>query len=101
MRKNMGDKISVTSEDIQSVAKALSVASNEYKTNYDKLSSLIQEITNGGIKGPVADDLRAKFEAKEETFRSLKNVIDDAEEFMNQEKSKFNSMMNDLTAGMR
>lgn len=97
----MGDKISVTSDDIESVAKALSAASNEYKTNYDKLRSLIQEITNGGIKGPVADDLRSKFEAKEETFNSLKNVIDDAEQYMNEEKSKFNSMVNDLTSGMR
>lgn len=97
----MGDRITASTNDIQDIAQALSTASNEYKTKYNKLRSLIQEITKGDIKGPIADDLKAKFEAKKETFEDLKRVLDDAEQYMQEEKSRFNSMVNDLTAGMR
>lgn len=97
----MSGAISVSEESLDRVKVALDDASTEYKTNLTKLSNLITEITNGDIKGAPADDLRTKYEAKISTFNHLREVIDEAEEFMTQEKNKFNSMMTGLKSDMK
>ena len=97
----MNGSITASDEELQRVASAFENASNDYKTNFSKLSNLMDQITNGSIKGNLAEELRAKFEAKHDTFKALKETIDKAESYMEDEKTMFNNMISDESSGMR
>lgn len=93
--------ISVSSEELENIANSLETASAEYKSNLNKLTGLINQITSGEIKGVIADDLRSKYEAKMDTFQQLNNVIDEAEKYMQNERNEFNRVMSELQSDMR
>ena len=80
---------------------ALSTAGEDYKSNLARLTALINEITSGDIQGDPANDLLAKFNAKEETFKRLAATIDEAQEYMGIQTQKFGSMISDLSSGMQ
>lgn len=80
---------------------ALTTAGEEYKSNLARLTALINEITSGDIQGDPANDLLAKYNAKEDTFKKLANTIDEAQEYMGIQTQKFGSMISDLSSGMR
>ena len=66
-----------------------------------RLQNLINEITSGDIQGDPANDLLQKFQSKEETFKRLAQTIDDAEEYMGMQKTKFTSLIGDLSSSMK
>ena len=70
--------IHVEESALNDLRNALETAGTEYKNNYARLQNLISEITSGDIQGDPANDLLAKFQAKEETFKALQQAIDDA-----------------------
>lgn len=80
---------------------ALTTAGEDYKSNLARLTALINEITSGDIQGDPANDLLAKFNAKEETFKRLANTIDEAQEYMGIQSQKFGSMISNLSSGMK
>ena len=80
---------------------ALQTAGDGYINNLEKLTNLITEITSGDIQGDPASDLLAKFQAKEETFNNLAKTINEAEEYMGMQTTKFGSMIGDLKEGMK
>lgn len=80
---------------------ALTTAGEDYKSNLARLQALINEITSGDIQGDPANDLLAKFNAKEETFKRLANTIDEAQEYMGIQTQKFGSMISNLSSGMK
>ena len=80
---------------------ALETAGQEYKTNLARLTSLIEEITSGDIQGDPAEDLLAKYQAKEETFAKIKDTIEEAEGYMGVQTKKFTTMITDLKANMK
>ena len=73
----------------------------EYKNKYARLQNLISEITSGDIQGDPANDLLAKFQAKDETFKSLQQTIDEALEYMGAQKQAFTSLISDLSSTMK
>lgn len=79
---------------------ALENAGERYKANLIRLENLINQITRGDIKGDPADQLLAKFQAKEQMFKNLATVIDDAESFMGIQKSSFKDLMDKLISSM-
>ena len=97
----MNGQITVSEEELNAIAASLRDASNEYNSSYTKLTNLIQEITRGDITGQVADDLKNKFDSKEETFKNLKATIDQAEQYMNQQLKSFNDVAEGVMAEMR
>jgi hypothetical protein len=92
----MNERIHVEEASLNEAKNALQTAGDEYKEQLAKLTNLINEITNGDIKGDPADDLLEKFRAKEDDFKSLATAIDNAQEAMGVKGKDFNNMIIDL-----
>lgn len=97
----MAGTIHVDEAALTDLRDALTTAGEEYKSNLTRLTALINEITSGDIQGDPANDLLAKFNAKEETFKRLANTIDEAQEYMGIQTQKFGSMISNLSSGMK
>ena len=97
----MNGQITVSEEELNAIASSLHDASEKYSSSFTKLTNLIQEVTTGDITGQVADDLKQKFDSKEETFKNLKTTIDQAEQYMNQQLKSFNDVAEGVMAEMR
>ena len=93
--------IKADEESLNYLRNALETAGEDYKRNLTRLQNLINEITRGDIQGTPATDLLTKFQAKEDIFRKLANTIDEAEEYMGIQKTKFTSMIGSLSSGMK
>ena len=96
-----GGTIHVDEAALADLRDALTTAGEDYKSDLARLTALIQEITSGDIQGDPANDLLAKFNAKEDTFKRLANTIDEAQEYMGIQSQKFGSMISDLQSGMK
>ena len=94
-------EIHVEESALNDLRNALETAGTEYKNNYARLQNLISEITSGDIQGDPANDLLAKFQAKDETFKSLQQTIDEALEYMGAQKQAFTSLISDLSSTMK
>ena len=93
--------IHVEESALNDLRNALETAGTEYKNNYARLQNLISEITSGDIQGDPANDLLAKFQAKDETFKSLQQTIDEALEYMGAQKQAFTGMISELSSTMK
>ena len=93
--------IHVDEAALNALRKALETAGESYKNTYARLTNLIEEITSGDIQGDPAEDLRAKYEAKKETFEAIAKTIDEAEGFMGMQTTKFSNLISDLKSGMK
>lgn len=93
--------VHVEESGLNDLKTAMAEAGENYKTNLAKLQNLINEITSGDIKGDPATDLKNKFEAKEATFKALASTIDQAEEDMGMQTTKFTSMISNLSSTMQ
>ena len=93
--------IHVEESALNDLKTAFATAGEEYKTNYNKLKNLITQVTSGDIKGDPADDLLAKFQAKEATFKELLNTIEEAEEYMGIQKTGFSNLISNLASTMK
>ncbi len=80
---------------------ALRTAGQAYKQNLARLTNLIEEITSGDIQGDPANDLLAKFQAKQDTFNNITKTIEEAEEYAGLQTTKFGQMIGDLKHGMK
>ena len=92
----MNDRIHVEESGLNELRNALQTAGEDYKTELVKLTNLINEITNGDIKGDPADDLLEKFRAKEEDFNALATAIEKAQEAVGVKGTDFVNMIEDL-----
>ena len=93
--------IHVDEESLKDLRNALETAGEDNKRDLSRLKALIAEITSGDIQGDPANDLLAKFQAKDETFKRLADTIDDAQEYMGIQTQKFGSMISNLQSGMK
>lgn len=96
-----GGTIHVDEAALADLRDALTTAGEDYKSDLARLTALIQEITSGDIQGDPANDLLAKYNAKEDTFKRLADTIDEAQEYMGIQTQKFGSMISDLQSGMK
>ena len=92
--------IHVDEAALNSLKNALETAGQDYKTKLARLTNLIEEITSGDIPGDPAEDLLAKFRAKEDTFNKLTQTIEEAEGYMGMQTTKFGTMISDLKTDM-
>ncbi len=92
----MSERIHVNPDAVEELRSGLQSAGEEYKTNLAKLTNLIAEITNGDIEGPMATDLRDKFEEKRSDFDSLTEAINKAEEAMGIKGQDYDKMLEDF-----
>ena len=93
--------VHVEESSLNDLRKALETAGESYKQNLSRLQNLINEITSGDIKGDPADDLLAKFQARENTFKAIQQTIDEAEGYIGTQKTKFTSLISDLSSSMK
>ncbi len=93
--------IHVDEEALNDLRYAIRTAGQAFKMNLARLTNLIEEITSGDIQGDPANDLLAKFQAKQETFDNLRKTIEDAEEYVGLQTTKFGQMIGDLKHGMK
>lgn len=94
-------QIHVDENALKALKTALEGAGENYKRNLTRLQNLINEITSGDIQGDPATDLLNKFQAKESMFKGIANTIDEAEEYMGIQTTKFTTMISDLSSSMR
>ncbi len=97
----MGSKIHVEESELAALKKVLEDAGEQYKSNLARLTNLIDEITSGDIQGDVADDLKAKFEAKRSDFDALTKEIEKAQEYTGAKGTAFTQMVTDLKDTMK
>lgn len=97
----MAGTIHVDETALTDLRDALATAGEDYKQNLSRLTALMGEITSGDIQGDPANDLLAKFNAKEETFKRLATTIDEAQEYMGLQTQKFGSLISNLSSGMK
>lgn len=93
--------IHVDEEALNALRNALETAGQDYKSSLARLTNLVEEITSGDIQGDPANDLLAKFQAKQEIFDKLTQTIEEAEGYMGLQTTKFGNMIGDLKAGMK
>ena len=93
--------IHVDEAALNALKNALETAGQEYKQSLARLTSLIEEITSGDIQGDPANDLLNKYQAKQDTFNTLTQTIEEAEGYMGLQTTKFGNMIGDLKAGMK
>lgn len=93
--------IHVEESALNDLRNALETAGTEYKNNYARLQNLISEITSGDIQGDPANDLLAKFQAKEETFKALQQAIDDAFVYAEAQAKEFGNVMGEISTEMK
>ena len=93
--------IHVDEAALNSLKDALQTAGQDYKNSLARLTNLIEEITSGDIQGDPATDLLTKYQAKQETFNRLTQTIEEAENYMGMQTTKFGAMIGDLKSGMR
>lgn len=93
--------IHVDEAALNSLKNALETAGQEYKSSLARLTNLIEEITSGDIQGDPANDLLAKYQAKQDTLNKLTETIEEAEGYMGLQTTKFGTMIGDLKAGMK
>ena len=93
--------IHVDESALNELKHALETAGQEYKLNLARLTNLIEEITSGDIQGDPANDLLAKFQAKQDTLNKIAQTIEEAEGYMGLQTTKFGTMIGDLKAGMK
>ena len=94
-------QIHVDEASLNDLKNALATAGESYKKNLVRLTNLVNEITSGDIQGDPAEDLLAKFQAKEDIFNKLAETIDEAEGYMGMQTTKFGNMIGDLKSGMK
>ena len=92
--------IHVEESALNDLRNALETAGTEYKNSYARLQNLISEITSGDIQGDPANDLLAKFQAKQDTLNKITQTIEEAEGYMGLQTTKFGTMIGDLKSGM-
>ena len=95
------EQIKGSQEALEQVTKELEAAAADYKANYAKLQNLMGEITSGNIQGDLADDLLAKFEAKDDSFKAIQQSLDTAFDKMKMQTRDFINVMSDTQQGMR
>lgn len=93
--------IHVDEAALNSLKNALETAGQEYKSALARLTNLIEEITSGDIQGDPANDLLAKYQAKQDTLNRITETIEEAEGYMGLQTTKFGNMIGDLKSGMR
>lgn len=93
--------IYVDEEALNILRNAIQTAGQEYKQNIAKLNSLMEEITRGDIKGAPAEELLAKYHAKEEALNQILKSIEEAEEYMGMQTKRYSDMITDVKEGMR
>lgn len=89
-------KVHVEEEALDALKTSLRTAGEDYKNKLARLQSLIDEITSGDIQGDPANDLLAKFKAKENIFKGIAQTIDEAEEYMGMKTTKFSETVGSL-----
>lgn len=92
----MGERIHVEEEALAELKQALETAGENYKSEFARLTNLMDEITSGDIQGDPADDLLAKFRTKEEDFKSLATAIDQAQEYAGVKGTNFTDMITEF-----
>jgi len=93
--------IHIEEEALKNLRAALETAGEDYKSKYARLKSLMNEITSGDIQGEPANDLLAKFQAKEEMLNKVAQTIDEAEAYMGMQTSKFTSLIGEMSSQMK
>ena len=93
--------INVSEDALNALRHALETAGQDYKDSLARLTNLIQEITSGDIQGDPATDLLNKFNAKQETLNNITKTIEEAEQYMGMQTTKFTSMIGDLKSTMK
>jgi len=71
------------------------------KTTTLRMVAGLEEITSGDIQGDPANDLLAKYQAKQDIFNKITQTIEEAEEYTGLQAVKFDNMLGDLKSGMR
>ena len=68
----MAETIEITKEDIEKLKNQLETAGEEFKTNYNKLTALIEQIRRGDFTGEAADLFLQKYEEKKDFLSAMR-----------------------------
>ena len=93
--------ISIDETVLIDLRNSFGTAGDAYMNSYAKLSNLIAEITSKNITGDAADELKAKYDEKAETFEAIKKVIEDTQTYLNERTKQFIDETDSLMKNMK
>lgn len=95
----MGNTVISNEADIANLKNQLDTAGQEYKTNYDKLQSVVNQV-GVDFKGTPADEFQRDFNNLQPTFESIQSEVDKAYGYVEEELNKHKTLMADLSSDM-
>lgn len=93
--------LSIRDEQLKKLRDSLETSGQEYKTNLARLTNLIGEITSGDIQGNPADDLLARYREKEDVFKRIALILEQAEDYARQQEVNFTRTIDNLHSDMK
>lgn len=63
-------------DNLNTLVGQIAQAGEEYSSNYQKMTALIENINNGTMTGPVADELKKLYDDKKETFQRVEQFVE-------------------------
>ena len=97
----MSNRVSVDSQDLSALETSLETAGSEFVENYKKLVVIMEDITNGNIKGELATTILEKFENKKPDLDKLKEEIETAREYAKDKGAKLNAVTDSIVSLLR
>lgn len=92
----MEERVHVEQEALDLLNNAFSTAGENYKAYYNKLTNLINEITERHIQGDVAVEFLNKFEEKKASFERVYEIIDLTQKYTSSRTEQFIGDMDSL-----
>ncbi|MBR3210532.1 MAG: hypothetical protein IKF71_01165 [Bacilli bacterium] len=86
---------------LSQLVRDLAQAGDDYSTNYKDLTSLIDNIEQGTMTGPCADELKRLYDDKKGTFEAVANFVENNKSELHQKVNEGVQLLEDLRAGMQ
>ena len=86
---------------LSQLVRDLAQAGDDYSTNYKELTSLIENIESGTMRGPVAAELKRLYDDKKATFEAVANFVENNKGELHQKVNEGVQLLEDLRAGMK
>ena len=85
---------------LSQLVRDLAQAGEDYSVNYKELTSLMENIENGTMRGPVANEIKRLYDDKKTTFESIANFVSNNQGELRAKVDQGVQLLEDLREGM-
>ena len=93
-------QIMVSLKDLMKFSEMLSNSASKYKSGYDRLSNLIDEVTKTGVRGDAAVRLRQLYDQKKPTFDNIYKEVNKAQGYAEHQINEFKTTSRNIDSSL-